>query len=102
MANGHGIGTLASDQLYRRGGELAELSQATLRALTPLASRHKPNNPLDLGPEADKDRYGGALITLLDAPEVETILAMHVPTVLSDPIATAKPSSRRSAAGGRA
>ena len=90
VANGHGIGTLASDQLSRRGGTLARLSPATHGKLLPLASGGKPGNPLDLGPDADKDRYRRALESLLDAPEIETILAMHVPTVLADSMAAAE------------
>lgn len=87
LTNGGGVGILAVDRLIDLGGEAAELSAQTLArldaALPPTWSR---GNPIDLVGDADDARYLAALRVLLDAPECDGVLIVHVPTALVDPV----------------
>ncbi len=89
VGNGHGIGVLAGDQLGRRGGTLAALAPETGALLAPLTSGRRVANPIDLGPYAGADHYRRVLEVLLDARDVDTVLAMHAPTMLADANAAA-------------
>ncbi len=90
VTNGGGLGVLAADALMDVGGTLATLDAGTVArldaVLPPTWSR---GNPIDLIGDAGPDRYGGALETLLEAPEVDATLVLHVPVSVADPTAVA-------------
>ncbi|GGY20073.1 GNAT family N-acetyltransferase [Massilia dura] len=81
VSNTASLGLLATDALAWTGGRLAPLSPATLRALKPLAAEGVPAaNPLDIGTRADTARHVAAVRALLDEPQADALLLVHVPT----------------------
>ncbi len=83
LTNGGGAGVLAADALALGGGQLAELSAETLRALDECLPPTWPHaNPVDIIGDAPVARYGAALRVLLAAPEVDGVLFMHAPTAI--------------------
>ena len=90
LTNGGGAGVLATDRLGDLNGNLAALSEATLRALDAvLPATWSHGNPVDIIGDADADRYRRALEILLSADEADAVLVMNCPTALtsSTPIA---------------
>src|SRR5690625_2787317 len=91
LTNGGGLGVLATDALIDQGGHLAELSPETLTRLDgllpPTWSR---GNPIDIIGDAPGQRYAGSLEALLEAPEVDAVLAMHCPVAVADPTEAAQ------------
>jgi len=47
-------------------------------------------NPVDIIGDAPGERYYGALEVLLEAPEVDAVLALHCPVAVADPTAAAQ------------
>ncbi len=83
LTNGGGAGVLAADALALGGGRLAELSEATVRALDEVLPTTWPRaNPVDIIGDAPVGRYGDALRILLAAPEIDGVLFMHSPTAI--------------------
>ncbi|QGZ38688.1 acetyltransferase [Pseudoduganella flava] len=81
VSNATSLGLLATDALAFIGGELAPLSPPTLRALNDLAPDGvAPGNPLDIGVRADCARHVAAVRALLDEPQADALLLVHVPT----------------------
>ena len=91
VTNAGGPGVMASDRLLHLGGELAELAPETderLKGLLPgFAAR---GNPVDVGGDADADRYAAAAQALMDDPNCDGVLAILTPQAMSDPTGTAK------------
>ena len=84
LTNGGGIGILATDALIEMGGHLAELSPATgsaLDAVLPATWSH--GNPVDIIGDAPGRRYADAMNVLLEAPEIDAILALNCPTAIT-------------------
>lgn len=84
LTNAGGPAALGADHLDRRGLCLADLSpetQARLREVCPPGTM--TGNPVDMlgGPQAD--HYTAALRVLLDAPEVDGVLALFVPQAIT-------------------
>lgn len=91
LTNGGGLGVLATDALIDQGGELADLSSQTLARLNEqLPETWSRGNPVDIIGDAPGKRYAGALETLLEAREVDAILAMHCPVAVADPTIAAQ------------
>jgi acetyltransferase len=83
VTNGGGAGVLAADALSLGGGHLAELSEATLKALNAcLPATWSHGNPVDIIGDAPVTRYQDALKVLLAAPECDGLLFMHAPTAI--------------------
>jgi acetyltransferase len=85
LTNGGGAGVLAADALAAADGRLTTLSpttQAALAALLPASAASA--NPVDILGDAAPRLYGAALGSLLDAPEVEAVLAINCPTAVAD------------------
>ncbi|HVZ42827.1 MAG TPA: bifunctional acetate--CoA ligase family protein/GNAT family N-acetyltransferase [Ramlibacter sp.] len=83
LTNGGGAGVLAADALALGGGELAQLSPATLAALDEFLPATWPHaNPVDIIGDAPVQRYRSSFETLLAAPEVDGVLFMHAPTAI--------------------
>ncbi|HYA05966.1 MAG TPA: acetate--CoA ligase family protein, partial [Xanthobacteraceae bacterium] len=91
LTNGGGVGVLAVDRLADLGGELANISAATMKkldaALPPIWSH---GNPVDIAGDADERRYAVALEQLLDDEANDAVLVMNVPTALASAAAAAK------------
>jgi acetyltransferase len=84
LTNGGGIGVLAIDRLMDFGGAAAELSGATRARLESLLpATWSKANPVDIVGDADASRYASSLEALLEAPEIDAILAMNVETALA-------------------
>ncbi|WP_427185368.1 bifunctional acetate--CoA ligase family protein/GNAT family N-acetyltransferase [Bordetella bronchialis] len=92
MTNGGGAGVMATDELVRRGGTLAELDPATVMALDAvLPATWSHANPVDIVGDAPVKRYVQALDILLRDHGSDAILFIHAPTAIasSDDIASA-------------
>ena len=90
VTNAGGPGVLATDALIESGGELAQLSPATLEALDsflPTAWSH--GNPIDILGDADPERYAKALEVIAKDPNSDGLLAILTPQTMTDPTATA-------------
>lgn len=91
VTNGGGAGVLAVDRLLDEGGELAEISEATLSRLDavmpPTWSRA---NPIDIIGDAPPARYAEAIAAAADDPGVDAVLVMNCPTALAIPEGAAK------------
>lgn len=86
VSNGGGPGVLATDMLMARGGTLAEINETTCKALdAALPAVWSRSNPIDLIGDAKGARYEKALDALLNAQEVDGVLAMYSPTAVSSP-----------------
>jgi acetyltransferase len=84
VTNGGGPAVLATDALVRRGGTLARLSADTVRRLDGLIPSGAPHaNPLDIGGDAQPDRYLAAIEAVAADPEVDALLVMHAPTAVA-------------------
>jgi len=80
LSNGGGMGVLATDALVRDGGRLAELSPETVAALDAFLPRTcSPRNPVDIAADADAERYGRSLETLLKDNNLDAILVLNSP-----------------------
>jgi acetyltransferase len=86
VTNAGGPGVMATDELIELGGELAKLSDESLRqlnsALPPYWSR---GNPIDVLGDAGIDRYVSALNVCLNDPEVDGILVAYTPQGAAKP-----------------
>lgn len=80
VTNGHGPGTLAADIAADRGVTLAELTPATEAALAkilPFDDTH--HNPVNVRGDATPERFAAAVSATLADPDVDAVLALHVP-----------------------
>jgi acetyltransferase len=91
ITNAGGPGVLATDALLTHGGELAQLSEATLTALDqqlpPFWSRQ---NPIDILGDAEPDRYQQAIQIAAQDPESDGLLVILTPQAMTDPTQTAE------------
>jgi acetyltransferase len=91
LTNAGGPGVLATDALISNGGELAKLSDETMKAfdeLLPAAWSH--NNPVDILGDASPERYGKALEIAAKDPNSDGILVILTPQAMTDPTKTAE------------
>jgi acyl-CoA synthetase (NDP forming)/RimJ/RimL family protein N-acetyltransferase len=75
LANGGGLGVLAADTLLDLGGRLADVAPAA-----PGRSTWSRGNPRDVTSDAPAERYAEVAKTLLAAPSVDALLAIHAPS----------------------
>lgn len=91
LTNGGGIGVLATDALLDGEGKLAELSPDTIAALNDvLPNTWSHSNPIDIIGDAPPQRYKDSLRILLDAPEIDCILALNCPTAVTSSLDSAQ------------
>lgn len=84
VTNGGGAGVLAVDQLMDCGGELAELSDATVERLdAALPSTWSHGNPVDIIGDAPPQRYAAALKTVAADPGTDALMVLNCPTGLA-------------------
>ncbi len=79
LGNSRALGRLAADTLLVEGGRLAQFDGETQKGLRDLVPGGAPDNPLDLGEDADPARFAAALERLLRAPALDGVLALHAP-----------------------
>jgi acetyltransferase len=80
VTNAGGPGVLASDKITDLGGELAKLSDASMKALNErLPPFWSHGNPVDVLGDADVDRYEHAMTTLLADSNVDGVLSICTP-----------------------
>lgn len=81
ISNGAAPAALALDELWKRNGKLATLSEETLQHLRDvLPASVAPANPLDLRDDANNERYIQALSTLLDSQDFDALMVIHSPS----------------------
>lgn len=87
LSNGGGIGVLATDELLRLGGTLAELSEPTLAALDAvLPATWSRRNPIDIIGDAPPERTRNAVRVLLEHDhELDALLVLNCPTAVATP-----------------
>ena len=83
MTNGGGPAVMAADALAAGGAGLAPLSADTVARLDAcLPATWSRGNPVDIIGDAPAARYVAALRVLLEAPEIDSVLFIHVPTAI--------------------
>jgi acetyltransferase len=91
VTNAGGPGVIATDALIGGGGELTELSDATMASLNgvlPAVWSH--NNPIDIIGDAPPERYAKALEIAAADPAADGLLVILTPQAMTDPTATAR------------
>lgn len=81
LTNGTSAGILAADRLLAGGGELAELGEDTIDAISKVLGEDNwsKSNPVDIPFNADGKAYSEVLKLLLKDKNSNGILVMHVP-----------------------
>lgn len=86
ITNAGGPGVLATDALIATGGELANLSPATIAALNEILPPHWSHaNPIDILGDADPDRYARALEIAVRDPNSDGLLVILTPQAMTQP-----------------
>jgi len=90
LSNAGGPGILAADACEANGLELTTLSQVTLdelRSFLPAAA--SVANPVDMLASAPPDHYRRALAIILGDSQVDSVIAIFIPPLVTDPAAVA-------------
>jgi acetyltransferase len=91
ITNAGGPGVLATDDLIRAGGTLAQVSLPSLDALNAALPPHwSHGNPIDILGDAEPGRFAQALKTTLTDPESDGCLVVLTPQAMTDPTTTAQ------------
>ena len=91
ITNGGGPGVMAADQAADLGIRLAQLSPATMEKLNAVLPAHwSKSNPLDIGGDANPERYATVLSLCREDDNVDGVLVILTPMVTSDPTQTAR------------
>jgi acetyltransferase len=86
VTNAGGPAVLATDALISNGGQLATLSEESLRSLDHFLPRHwSHNNPIDILGDADSERYAKALEIAAKDPNSDGLLVILAPQGMTDP-----------------
>ena len=86
ITNASGPALMALDQINRRGGRLAEISDATFQALKSILPYYcNLTNPIDLLEEATPERYQKVIQTCIDDSASSSLLVIYAPTGLTSP-----------------
>ncbi|MEO8537679.1 MAG: CoA-binding protein [Betaproteobacteria bacterium] len=95
VANGRGPAVLAADAAADRGLRFGPWAPTTAARLAALLSDNWPSADLvDVGSEADPERLADAVAIALDDPDVDAVVAMHVPRPCIPPLAAAEALAR--------
>jgi acetyltransferase len=90
VTNAGGPGVLATDALVEGGGQLAPLSDETMKALDEVLPRHwSHNNPIDILGDADGKRYTEAVKIAIADPESDGLMVILTPQDMTYPTQTA-------------
>ncbi|MFH1474367.1 MAG: CoA-binding protein, partial [Chloroflexota bacterium] len=91
LTNAGGPGVLATDALITGGGELSEISPATMEELNAfLPGPWSHNNPIDIIGDAAPERYAKALEGAAGDEGSDGLLVILTPQAMTDPTATAR------------
>ncbi len=91
ISNGAAPAALALDELERRNGKLATLSEQTLSQLREaLPTSVELGNPIDLRDDATAERYLQAVKALLDSQEIDALMIIHAPSAVAPGTASAQ------------
>ena len=86
VTNAGGPGVLATDALIMGGGELAELTPATMEAYNAvLPATWSHNNPVAIIGDASPERYAKALQIAANDPNSDGMLVILTPQAMTDP-----------------
>ena len=95
LTNAGGPGVLATDALIAGGGELAELSDATMEELNSfLPPAWSRGNPIDILGDADADRYARAMEVVEKDKNSDGLLVVLTPQDMTDPSLVAEGLAR--------
>ena len=95
VTNAGGPGVLATDALLTQGGELAELSPATMEALNKFLPPHwSHNNPIDIIGDAGPERFEKAVEIVAKDPNADGLLVIMTPQGMTNPAAIAERLTR--------
>lgn len=95
ITNAGGPGIIATDEAERNGLDVVELSpelQERIKAHMPQTVSAK--NPVDLVGDADESRYELALKAVIDSSEVDSILVLSTPQVMTEMVEVARTVAR--------
>src|ERR1700756_630456 len=91
VTNAGGPGVLAADGLLSNGGQLAHLSEESMKALNELLPPHwSHNNPIDMLGDALPERYAKVIDIAAHDPNIDGLLAITCPQGMAGPTATAE------------
>jgi acetyltransferase len=91
VTNAGGPAVLATDALLTHGGELAELSAATIDQLDAFLPPHwSHQNPVDILGDASAERYAKAVELAIQDPATDGTLVILAPQAMTDPAAVAQ------------
>jgi acetyltransferase len=86
VTNAGGPGVLATDALVSEGGELAQLSDESMKALNEfLPSAWSHNNPVDILGDAEPERYSKTLEVAAKDSGIDGMLVVMTPQGMTDP-----------------
>ena len=86
VTNAGGPGVLATDALVAGGGELAELSDETMKAFDEiLPPQWSHNNPVDILGDAEPERYAKSLEIAAKDPAIDGMLVVLTPQDMTNP-----------------
>jgi acetyltransferase len=86
LTNAGGPGVLATDALVANGGELAKLSETTLKKLDEFLPAHwSHGNPVDILGDADSGRYVKAIEIVAQDPNSDGLLVALAPQGMTNP-----------------
>ena len=86
ITNATGPALMALDQINRRGGKLAKISDVTVQALRNILPYYcSLTNPIDLLEEATPGRYQKVIQTCIDDNANSSLLVIYAPTGLTSP-----------------
>lgn len=90
VTNAGGPGVMAVDALAARGGELATLSDSTIRRLdASLPAAWSRSNPVDVLGDAPAQRYADAVEIVAQDPGVDAVIVLLTPQAVTDVVASA-------------
>ena len=91
VTNAGGPGVLAADALITSGGEMAQISPATMEELNKFLPPHwSHGNPVDVMGDALPDRYEKTLNLVAKDPNVDGMMVILCPQGMTDPTQTAE------------
>jgi acetyltransferase len=91
VTNAGGPGIIATDNMEKEGLQLAELSEKSVKKLKEeLPPTSAINNPIDVLGDALSDRYEKAISIVKDDKEVDSILVLLTPQLITDIVGTAE------------
>ena len=86
ITNAGGPGVIAADAVVDYGGEVANLSEKTIRTLDSVLPPHwSKGNPVDVIGDADVKRYVEAIKACLNDPNVDGVIVIYTPQGAAEP-----------------